>query len=53
MQDKIIPVVPTCSLIKILGKLVQWFMSLDRTYKQTNRDNYFIYIDIGPQWETW
>ena len=32
------------SSIKILGKTVQWFMSYDRTTKQTNRDYNFIYI---------
>ena len=37
-----IPVVLTSFKIKIWGKLVKGFMSYDLTYKQANRDYYFI-----------
>ena len=33
------------SPIKIWGKLVKWFLSYDRTNKQTNRNYNFIYND--------
>ena len=45
-QAKNIHVFLPSSPIKIGGKSSNWFLSYDRTYKQTNRDYYFIYIYI-------
>ena len=42
---KNIPMVLPGSPIKIWGKLVKGFMSYDRTYKQSNRDYYFVNKD--------
>ena len=45
-QAKNIPVVHPGSSINIWGKSVKGFMSYDQTYKQKNRDYYFIFIYI-------
>ena len=38
------------SLIKVWGKSVKGFRGYDRTYKQTNRDYYYIYILVWKNW---